>query len=310
MNRANHLRLDLRHLAWPVLFQFFVLMVSFLLCLQAPAQTNEFSSSLLPFSSATGANSGCDRLNIDDAHEWKKKNQLKSQQSEWALGSKLAASAEQNVQMITDNYIVEYVNQLEQKIVDRSELPGCFVVKILIDPEPNAYSLPGGFIYVTSGLVQIAGTEGELAGALAHETAHVTLRHMTRIQTQTRIWARIALFGSPAGYLLRRYLGPLVMFSMIRKEEFEADQLGTQYLIMAGYDSLEFSNLLQVAIPEAETRPSLLDRLYDTHPETKSRVKQLQRLSRNLTAPRSESAVDTSGFEEMKSHFANLEISQ
>jgi predicted Zn-dependent protease len=309
MNGANHLRLDLRHSTLPVLFPFFVLIVSLLLRLQAPAQTNELSSSVLSFSSTTGENSGCDRLNPDDAHEWKK-NQLKSQQSEWALGSKLAASAEQNVQMVTDNYIVQYVNQLEQKIVDRSELPGCFVVKILIDPEPNAYSLPGGFIYLTSGLVQIAGTEGELAGALAHETAHVTLRHMTRIQTQTRIWARIGLFGSPAGYLLRRYLGPLVMFRMIRKEEFEADQLGTQYLIMAGYDSLEFSNLLQIAIPEAETRPPLLDRLYDTHPETKSRVKQLQLLSRTLRAPGNDDAVDSSEFEEMKSRFANLEISQ
>jgi beta-barrel assembly-enhancing protease len=237
-----------------------------------------------------------------------KKNWLKTQQTEWAFGSKLAANAEQNVEMITDVFIVEYLNQLEQRIVNRSELPGCFVVKILIDPEPNAYSLPGGFIYVTSGLVQIAESEAELAGALAHETAHVTLRHMTRFQAQTRIWRRFALFSSPVGYLLRRYLGPPVMFSMIRKEEFEADRLGMRYQMTAGYDYLEFCRLLQRAIPDRETRTPLLERLYDTHPETRSRVKRLQSLSRHSTSTPVDYLVNSSEFDAMEIRFANLKF--
>jgi predicted Zn-dependent protease len=308
MNRSRYLRLNRLNSARPVLIPLLFLTAFVLLHPQVRSQTTELSPPVLSFSSATGTSSGCDRLQPIATSETATKNWLKTQQAEWALGSRLAANAEQNVEMISDSFVVQYVNQLEQKIVSRAELPGCFVVKILIDPEPNAYSLPGGFIYVTSGLVQIAESEGELAGALAHETAHVTLRHMSKLQTQSRIWRRFALFSNPAGFLLRRYLGPLVLFSMIRKEEFEADQLGTQYLAAAGYDILEFSNLLQSAIPEDETRASLLDRLYDSHPQTKSRVKRLQYLSRHSMLPQVDYLVNTSDFEQMKSRFANLEL--
>lgn len=307
MNHSSHLRLSRLHSARPVLVPLLLLIAFVLMHPLLRSQTTELSFPVLSFSSATGGSSGCDRLQPSATSETATKNWLKTQQDEWALGSKLAANAEQNVEMISDSFIVQYVNQLEQTIVTRSELPGCFVVKILIDPEPNAYSLPGGFIYVTSGLVQVAESEGELAGALAHETAHVTLRHMSKLQTQSRIWRRFALFSSPAGFLLHRYLGPLVLFAMVRKEEFEADRLGMLYLMAAGYDILEFSNLLQSAIPEDVTRASLLDRLYDSHPETKSRVKRLQHLSRHSMSPQVNYLVNTSEFEEMKNRFARLE---
>ena len=302
MKRSSHFRFSLLGPPWPFLVGVFVVFIFSPLFARVRSGDTESLAKVAP--APPSERSGCDRLHASERSGKTNTNWLRTK-SEWTLGSKLAANAEQNVEMITDSFVVQYVNWLEQKIVDRSELPGCFVVKILIDSEPNAYSLPGGFIYVTSGLVQRTDTEAELAGALAHETAHVTLHHMTRFQAQTRRWRRFALFSSPAGYLLRRYLGPLLMYSLIRQEEFEADRIGMQYQTMAGYDSLEFCRLLQNAIPD-ETGTTLLDRLYDTHPATGSRVRRLQSLSRSSTSSQAGYLLNTSDFDMMKTYFAKL----
>ena len=70
--------------------------------------------------------------------------------------------------LITEPAITEYLNHLEQVIVRDSHLRGCFVVKLVNDGETNAYSLPGGFLYVTTGLILNSDNEAELLGALAH----------------------------------------------------------------------------------------------------------------------------------------------
>jgi len=230
----------------------------------------------------------------------------KRQQREWELGKQLAADAEQNAVMITDDFIVQYVNRLEQKIVNQSALPGCFIVKILVDPEPNASSLPGGFIYLTTGLLALSDSEGELAAALAHETAHVTAQHMTHFLTQSRIWGHVASWTGPPGFLLRRYMGPLLMFSLIRKDEFEADRLGLLYQVASGYDPEEFCTLLQKAIPQSGNGGPLFERLYNSHPATEERVKRLKSLGRRTMPPQADSLVTTSDFQEMKARFARI----
>lgn len=254
--------------------------------------------------------SGCGRLPADASSGQLQEKTLKTQQTEWAVGSKLAADAEQHTEMVTNEFIVQYVNRIEQTIVDGSGLAGCFVVKIIIDPEPNAYSLPGGFIYLTTGLIDVTESEAQLAAALAHETAHVTARHLTRFRTQARIWNRLALFSGPAGYFLRPYLGPLLMFGVIRRQELEADRIGLRYQTAAGYESLEFCRLLQSAISENDEGESFLERLTDTHPATKVRVRRLQSLIRTLISPRSGYIVNTNEFELMKTRFAALPIPQ
>ena len=231
---------------------------------------------------------------------------LKSQQAESALGRKLAASVEQNAVMLSDELIVRYVNRIEANIVDSSGLPGCFVVKIMVDPEANAYSLPGGFVYLTTGLIDASESEAQLGAALAHETAHITARHLIRFETERRIYGRLALFSSPVGYILRRYLGPLFMFGLVRRQEYEADQLGMRYYIAAGYDSLEFFSLLQKLVPEDEETETFFDRLTDTHPTTKARLKRLSSIAQNSAAPQASYLVNTSEFQEVKTRFAIL----
>jgi len=263
------------------------------------------ASLAVPFTEANAA-SGCEGPQREAKIGNLTANKLKRQQTEREVGRRLAAKAEQNAVMLVDESIVRYVNRIEQRIVESSELSGCFIVKILVDPEPNAYSLPGGFVYLTTGIIEVADSEGQLAAALAHETAHITGRHLIRFESETRIYGRLALFSSPAGYLLHRYLGPLLMFGLVRRLELEADQIGVRYHINAGYDPLEFCRLLQSLSPEGDGTETFFDRISDTHPETKVRVKRLKFMARMSESAAASHLVSTSEFQEMKARFAIL----
>jgi len=227
-------------------------------------------------------------------------------QAEWKTGSELAVKIEQDSTVVEDPILMAYVNSLELAIVRRSGLHGCFLVKILDSSEVNAFSLPGGFLYLTSGLILIAESEGELAAALAHETGHVTARHFAKIENKMRIGRRVALAAGPAGYLVRRLLGPLLTKKLIRNTEFEADQLSLQYQNASGYDPREFSRLLQNTLQGQDKPRSFVERLFDTHPLMSTRIKRLDKMKNRLPPETIDQPTDTSKFKQAKARLATL----
>lgn len=225
---------------------------------------------------------------------------LRRQKTEWDLGKQLSAEVERHTPLVKDPRIIEYLNRLELGIVRNSDLTGCFAVKVINDVDPNAYSLPGGFLYVTSGLILSAENEAELVGALAHETGHVTARHFTRVDWQRRIWRRLTLAAGPPGYVLRRSLGRLLFLKLLRNAEFEADRLGVGYEGASGYDPAEFSQLLRAVVQREGTPPSFFERIFEAHPSTGSRLKRTEEMSGGLRPPPNGYVVDTSEFHEVK----------
>src|SRR5207342_1145413 len=119
-------------------------------CDQTLAQEDAPNVSEGSFAASSNPGSGCDVLRIPASSTKLGQRNLKTQQAEYALGSRLAADVEQHRELISDDFVLQYINHIEQKVTRSSELPGCFLVKVLSDPEPNAYSLPGGFIYITA----------------------------------------------------------------------------------------------------------------------------------------------------------------
>jgi predicted Zn-dependent protease len=226
--------------------------------------------------------------------------------AEWVVGKKLAAEIEKRHRLIDEPAITEYLNGLEQTIIQSSDLPGCFVVKLLADDDANAFSLPGGFLYVTSGLALVADSEGELTAVLAHETAHVTARHFARMDHKRRIWGRAVLAGGPAGYMIRYFIGPLLTRKLIRNSEFEADRLCLKYQSASGYDPKEFSRLLHDAFQDDGQPESFLERLFDTHPLITTRVKRLDKLADQLSPVIVGYKVDTESFDEFKQRLLYL----
>lgn len=227
-------------------------------------------------------------------------------QAEWAAGKQQAAVYERHMILITEPAISEYLNHLEQVIVRDSHLRGCFVVKLVNDGETNAYSLPGGFLYVTTGLILNSDNEAELLGALAHETGHVTARHHTKIEARRQIWKRLSVAAGPAGFVLRWPLGSLFTQKLSRNAEFEADRLALKYQSASGYDPIEIAHLLQDAFAQGGEPTSFLTRLFDAHPSTDSRIKRVTQATGRYPQSETGYVVDTSEFHEVKRHVADV----
>lgn len=184
-----------------------------------------------------------------------------------------------------DPKLANYVSSLGTLLARTSELPDLkFTFTVIDSPIVNAFALPGGYVYVTRGLVALADDEAELAGVLAHEIGHVTARHSAERYGQA-VAANLAtaglgiIFGATEGQMAEG-LSALVLRSWSRDQEFEADMLGVRYLTQAGFspDAMaSFLSRLQAHSrleAEIEGNPGAADSfsLLQTHPRTADRI--------------------------------------
>lgn len=231
---------------------------------------------------------------------------LYSSQDEQLLGNRLATVIEQHSQIISDPLIVKYLRRLEETISRNSDAQSPIKIKVVRDVEVNAYSLPGGFIYVQGGLVLATENEAQLVAALSHEAAHIAGRHFTRLVTQQRVWKWSLLVATgPLGYLLNRKAVPIFLARSLRSAELEADLLGLQNQYASGYDPTEFVNLIN-NISSEQQKPTFADRVRDSHPPLEVRIRRAQGCIRNYLPPRPEAIVDTSQFQEFKARVTEL----
>src|SRR5436309_7651270 len=108
-------------------------------------------------------------------------------EKEIALGKQLAEEVRRQSKLVDDPIIGEYVNRLGQNLVRNSDATIPFTFQIVEGDQLNAFAFPGGFVFVYTGLIEATETEAELAGAMAHEIAHVTARHITRQASRGKI---------------------------------------------------------------------------------------------------------------------------
>ncbi|NIA71083.1 M48 family metalloprotease [Pelagibius litoralis] len=178
-----------------------------------------------------------------------------------------------------------YVSSVGNLLVQTSELPDLkFTFTILDSPVVNAFALPGGYVYLTRGLLALAGNEAEMAGVMAHEIGHVTARHTAERYGQTMA-ANVAgaglgvLLGGPAAQA-GGALGGLLVRSYSREQEFEADMLGGRYLGRARYDTramagflsqLQAHGRLEAELAGQPEKADAFD-IMQTHPRTTDRI--------------------------------------
>lgn len=185
-----------------------------------------------------------------------------------------------------DPELLAYVESIGDLLVQTSETPDQdFTFTVLDTPIVNAFALPGGYVYVTRGLLTIANDEAEVAGVMAHEIGHVTARHSAERYGQTMI-ANIAqvglaiLTGSQAVGNAAGTVGTLAVRSFSREQESEADTLGIRYLSRAGYDPNAMSSFLETLLADSRLQDELAGResraddfnIMQTHPRTASRI--------------------------------------
>jgi beta-barrel assembly-enhancing protease len=228
-------------------------------------------------------------------------------EKEIALGRQLAEEVRRQAKLIDDPIVTEYVNRLGQNLVRNSDAKVPFTFQI-VDADPmNAFALPGGFVFLNSGLIEAAETEAELAGAIAHEIAHVAARHMTRQATKARIFELatipLAVLGGWAGYGARQAADvaiPMNFLHFSRSDESEADMLGLQYAYKAGYDPAASIDLFERMLALEKRNPGALARVFSSHPMTSDRILATQKNIAEMLSARPEYVVTTSEFNDIR----------
>lgn len=180
-----------------------------------------------------------------------------------------------------------YAASIGGRLAAKSELPNLnFRFTVLDSDIVNAFALPGGYIYVTRGLVALANSEAELASVLAHEIGHVTGRHTAQRYNQAiGLSLGGAILGAAIGNQVASDLiqqgAQLYLLGYSRGQEYEADQLGIRYLVRTGYDpyaeadflqSLENYAALEAHLSGQENGQS--SEFFATHPQTAKRARQ------------------------------------
>jgi predicted Zn-dependent protease len=171
-----------------------------------------------------------------------------------------------------------------------------YEITLLNSPVPNAFALPSGRLYVTRGLLALANDTAEIAAVLAHEIAHVSLRHAaarSELQARSDLVSRVAadVLHDPEGGATMRDQARFTVASFSRAQELEADEIGVKTLAKAGYDPYGAARFLQslgrsagVKATSGDKGPSSPDMLA-THPSTPERIALALQGARRIGAP-------------------------
>jgi len=230
---------------------------------------------------------------------------------EIALGKHAAAQIENTIRLIEEPQIAGYIDRIGQNLVQHSDARVPFRIKVLDSKEVDACALPGGYLYVTSGLVLAADNEAELGGAMAHGISHVAARHAAQVLAEARV---LQITATPAHLVLGHWPGPIArdtaspgsklgLTAIIREAENEADQLGIQYLWNSGYDAGAYVAFLEKFLESPAPRPGFVRVLPDTRDRISASTNELRQLP-----VKDRSIVDTSEFERVKHRVRALRL--
>ena len=237
-----------------------------------------------------------------------------STDTEIGMGKQYSMELQKSVKFVDDPVVVEYVNRIAQNLVKNSDAKVPFTIKVIDSDEVNAMALPGGFMFVNSGLILTADDEAEMAGVIAHEISHVAAHHAVREQTRMN-YAQLGtipliFIGGWTGYGIYEaaQIGiPITFLSFSRGFEAQADFLGVQYMYRAGYDPQAFVTIFEKLENLEKTKPHLISKAFSSHPQTPDRIEATQKEIATLLPPRDEYVVTTSEFDDVKARLARIE---
>ena len=201
-----------------------------------------------------------------------------------------------------DEALQAYVSQVGQRIAAVSHRPQLqYTFTVLDSEEVNAFALPGGYVYITRGIMAYLNSEAELVAVLAHEVGHVTARHSVRQQTgatATGVGATVIGILTGSGDLahVANMAGTALVSGYGRDMELEADGLGAQYLDRLGYDPdamidvvrlLKNQETLRIQQARQENRkPHVYHGVFATHPDNDTRLHEVVKAAHKVRPER------------------------
>ena len=214
-----------------------------------------------------------------------------SVQDDVKLGRQAAQEAESQFPLLRDEQVRGYVENVGSRLV--ASIPSQFrhsefdyYFKVVNARDINAFALPGGPMYVNRGMIEAARTEGEMAGVMAHEIAHVALRHGTAQATKGQKYGLLAgiagiagtIFGGPGVGQLAQAPFAVYLLKFSREYETEADILGAQIMAQAGYDPRDLANMFRTLEQQGASGGGFLS----DHPSPSDRYARINREAQYL----------------------------
>ena len=231
------------------------------------------------------------------------------------LGKEAASEVEKKMQVVKNSDLEGFISRIGKKLASQPQADPesyAYSFKVVNEKSINAFALPGGPAFVHTGLISAADNEAQIAGVLAHEIAHVALRHGTNQASKANLIQLPAMLagaaggGSMLGQLAQIGVGlgansMLLKFS--RNAERDADLLGTRIMAAAGYNPIEMARFFEKLESQGGSRSNLEQFLSD-HPNPGNRVKAVQEEIKSL--PRRSYESDPGQLQKMKQIIAGL----
>lgn len=230
---------------------------------------------------------------------------------EQEIGAQASARFEQSVPLLKDEETEAYLDHLTQTIALNSDAKLPITVRVIDSEDVYALTLPGGYQYITLGLLLRLQSEGEVASALARGIAHTALRSelsesnraiMMKVMSVPMIFTGE---GAPVRNMSDGELAtPITLLSFKRAGELAADYFGVQYVYKAGHDPECFIHFVQVIwpAPASQTRSDV----FSQFPEPRVRVDALEKEMHDILPSRDRSVKTTRGFEQFRKHLLTL----
>ncbi len=219
---------------------------------------------------------------------------LMSEAQEVQLGQEMDAQIRQEMGVYEDAELQRYVNTIGQRLARASERPNLpWHFTVVDEPAINAFALPGGYIYLTRGILPFLDDEAELAGVLGHEIGHVTARHSAQQYTKaTSAGLGLTLLSifvpeaQPLAGAAETALGVLFL-KHGRDDEREADRLGVEYTAKTGWDPAGVAGMLRTLarLDEAGGSRRGVPNWLSTHPAPADRVAEVQEYVKTAAIP-------------------------
>ncbi|HLY62402.1 MAG TPA: M48 family metalloprotease [Terriglobia bacterium] len=241
-----------------------------------------------------------------------------SKQQDISAGKDAADKVEQQLPMLNDRQVLQYLDNLGHRLTQFEPLPADYAwsFKVINAKDINAFALPGGFIYVNRGAIEAAENEAQLAGVIAHETGHVVMRHGTHQASQmllaqaplSILGGMMGSSGNLMGQLAQMGVGFTVNSVLLhnsRNAESQADEVGTYVLYHAGYDPHAMAQFFKII---EEKYPAKTAQFFSDHPIPANRIQAIDDEIPKLGPP-IEGRTDSPEFENIKHRLMGLPAS-
>lgn len=228
------------------------------------------------------------------------------------IGRKTLEMIRRAMPMVEDGEVLTYVRSVGNRVAREVGVTTYQYQFFIIDEAvPNAFAIPGGYIFIFRGMIELMSSEGELASILSHEAAHIQARHIQRQADEAKVISVASLAGLLAGVLLgaaggggagpgaiiagSAAAGQSAALKYSRAFEMEADQLGFRYFCAAGYDPSEMASVMHKMDQQKWTGASRIPSYLSTHPALGERVQYLADMAKKEKATSSKRTAPATG---------------